>query len=409
MFDAAFIANPYPTYERLRASGPIHWVDGFRWGGSWLIPHYEAVLAALRDTRLSSQRSRTWTADLPAEVQGEFEAFNRTYPHWMLFLDRPRHTRLRALLNKSFTRRTVDSLRPLIQQAVDGLLARVVESGRMEFIADFAHPLPVSMIAELMGVPPEDQRIFKTWSYDFAAFFGSGRATLEQARAGKDGFMAITDYFRSKIEERQHAPGNDLISLLLHAEVDGDRLTADEVLAQCSLLLAGGHETTRNLLGSGLLNLLRHPEQLELLKQDLSLLPGAVREFARYESPVQLLTRVASEDVEMHGQTVRKGQSIILLVGSANRDPAQFTDPDALDITRDAGDSLAFGQGPHFCLGQMLASAEIEVALRAVLTRLPDLQLAQPELVWTANPTLRGLSALQVAFGAEELTRAGAA
>jgi hypothetical protein len=400
MFDAAFIANPYPTYERLRASGPIHWVDGFRWGGSWLIPHHEAVLAALRDTRLSSQRSRTWTADLPAEVQGEFEAFNRTYPHWMLFLDRPRHTRLRGLLNKSFTRRMVDSLRPLIQQTVDGLLARVAASGRMEFIADFAHPLPVAVIAELMGVPPEDQRTFKKWSYDFAAFFGSGRATLEQARAGKDGFMAITDYFRSKVVERQRAPGKDLISLLLHAEVDGDRLTTEEVLAQCSLLLAGGHETTRNLLGSALLNLLRHPQQLDLLKRDPSLLPGAVQEFARYESPVQLLTRVASEDVEMHGQTVRKGQSIILLVGSANRDPAQFAAPDTLDITRDAGDSLAFGQGPHFCLGQMLASAEIEVALQAVLARLKDIRLPEQELVWTANPTLRGLSTLRIEFSA---------
>ncbi|MBA3772080.1 MAG: cytochrome P450 [Ramlibacter sp.] len=400
MFDAAFIANPYLTYERLRATGPIHWVDGFRWGGSWLIPHHEAVLAGLRDQRLSSQRSRTWTADLPAEVQGEFEAFNRTYPHWMLFLDRPRHTRLRALLNKSFTRRMVDSLRPLIQQTVDGLLAGVIESGRMEFIGDFAHPMPVAVIADLMGVPPEDQRTFKKWSYDFAAFFGSGRATLEQARSGKDGFMAITDYFRSKVSERQRKPGNDLISLLLHAEVGGDRLTTEEVLAQCSLLLAGGHETTRNLLGSALLNLLRNPEQLELLKREPSLLPGAVQEVARYESPVQLLSRVASEDVEMHGQTVRKGQTIILLVGSANRDPAQFTNPDTLDITRDAGDSLAFGQGPHFCLGQMLASAEVELALWAVLTRLRDLRLAERELVWTANPTLRGLTALQVEFSA---------
>ena len=398
MFDAAFIANPYPTYERLRATEPIHWVDGFRWGGSWLIPHYEGVLAALRDPRLSSQRARTWTADLPAEVQGEFEDFNRTYPHWMLFLDRPRHTRLRALLNKSFTRRVVDGLRPLIQQTVDGLLARVIESGRMEFIGDFAHPMPVAVIAELMGVPPEDQRTFTKWSYDFAAFFGSGRATLEQARAGKDGFMAITDYFRSKVSERQREPGSDLVSLLLHAEVEGDRLTTEEVLAQCSLLLAGGHETTRNLLGSALLNLLRHPEQLKLLEREPSRLPRAVQELARYESPVQLLTRVASEDVDMHGQAIRKGQTIILLIGSANRDPAQFTDPDTLDITRDAAASLAFGQGTHHCLGQMLASVEVELALLALLTRLRNLRLAERELVWTANPTLRGLTALKVEF-----------
>lgn len=400
MFDAAFINNPYLTYERLRATGPIHWVDGFRWGGAWLIPHYESVLAALRDPRLSSQRSRTWTADLPAEVQGEFEDFNQTYPRWMLFLDRPRHTRLRALLNKSFTQRVVDSLRPLIQQAVDGLLARVIASGRMEFIGDFAHPMPVSVIAELMGVPSEDQHTFRQWSYDFAAFFGSGRATLEQARAGKDGFMAITDYFRSKVSQRQHEPGKDLISLLLHTEVGGDRLTQEEVLAQCSLLLAGGHETTRNLLGTALLQLLSHPDQFEMLRRDPALLPGAVLELARYESPVQLLTRVALEDMEMHGQAVKKGQTIILLVGSANRDPARFTDPDHLDITRDAGHSLSFGQGPHHCLGQMLACAEVEVALRAVSTRLEDLRLARQDRVWTANPTLRGLSALALEFRA---------
>lgn len=400
IFNAAFIANPYPTYERLRATGPIHWVDGFRWGGSWLLPHHETILAALRDPRLSSRRSRTWTADLPAEVQWEFEAFNQTYPHWMLFLDRPRHTRLRGLLNKSFTRRMVDNLRPLIQRTVDDLLDRSIAAGRMEFIADFAHPMPVAMIAELMGVPAEDQHTFKKWSYDFAAFFGSGQATLEQARAGKDGFMAITEYFRTKIEERAREPGEDLISLLLHSEDEGDRLSREEVLAQCSLLLAGGHETTRNLLGSGLMNLLNHPQQLELVKREPSRLPAAVEELARFESPVQLLTRVATEDIEMYGQTVKKGQTIILLVGSANRDPGQFTEPDALDITRDARESLAFGKGPHFCLGQMLASAEVEIALQSVFSRLADLRLAEQERAWMANPTLRGLATLQVEFSA---------
>ncbi len=405
MFDAAFVANPYPTYKQLRLAGPLHWVEGFRGGGAWLVPRYMDVASGFRDPRLSSRRSHTWTDALPPEEQRDFDEFSHFFQRWMLFLDAPEHSRLRTLLNKSFTPRVVHELRRGIQRIVDRLLDQVLEAGRMDFIADFAYPLPVEVIAELLGVPPEDHQSFKRSSHGFAAWFGSARPTLEEARAGRDGFLALTAYFRGSLPKRRRDVGDDLVSLLLHAEEAGDHLTSDEVLAQCSLLLGAGHETTRNLLGNGLLALLRHPDQLELLRRDHSLVSSAVRECARYDSPVQFVTRVVTEDYTLHGRALRKGQTIILLIGSANRDPDHFPSPDLLDITRSQGAPLSFGHGPHFCLGQALGSVEAEIAFDTLLERLRDLRVADGQLAWSPNPGLRGLRTFPVTFAVERRDR----
>ncbi len=398
MFDGAFVANPYPAYERLRSAGSLQWVKGFRGGGAWLVPRYVDVAAGFRDPRLSSRRSHTWTTTLPADARGEFDEFNRIFQLWMLFVDPPAHSRLRTLLTKSFSPRVVENLRPRIQRIVDNLLDRVIDAGGMDFIADFAYPLPVTVIAELLGVAPDDQPSFKRWSHDFATFFGSARPTLEETRAGRDGFLALTAYFRGTLPERRRKLGDDLVSLLVQAEEEGDQLTTEEVLAQCSLLLGAGHETTRNLLGNGLLALLRHPDQLERLRQDRSLMSSAVRECARYDSPVQFATRVVAGDCTLHGQALEKGQVVVLLIGSANRDPDHFSSPDTLDITRSQGIPLSFGHGPHFCLGQALGSIEAEIAFSTLVGRLQDVQVTDAELEWNPNPGLRGLRALPITF-----------
>ncbi len=397
MFDEAFFADPYPTYAKLRAAAPIHWVAGFR-GGAWIVPRYADVAAGLHDARLSSRRSRTFTAALPAEAQPEFAEFHRIFALLMLFQDRPDHGRLRVLLNKSFTPRVVNDLRPHIREIVDRLLDPIVGAGRMEFIADLAYPLPVEVIAELLGVPARERATFKHWSDDFATFFGAAQATLDQARAARDSVAAFTELFRAMVPERRGRPREDLVSLLLQAEEEGDRLTTDEILAQCFMLLFAGHETTRNLLGNGLLALLQHPDQLARLARDRTLLASAVRECARYDSSVQFVTRVVEEDHTRHGRELVKGQTVVLLLGSANRDPDHFPEPDTFDITRVQGVPLSFGHGPHFCLGQALGTAEAEIAFDTILSRLGDLRLADEHPPWRTNPGLRGLRRLPIAF-----------
>jgi len=286
MFGSDFITNPYKTYSYLRASAPLHWADKFR-SGAWLVTRYADVLAGLHDARLSSQRSHTLTAALPREAQGEFTSFNQIFSKWMLFLDPPEHSRLRKLLNKEFTPNMIQRMRPRIQQVVDKLLDQVAGKNEMEFMTDFANPLPVRVIAEMLGIPSEDQHDFQIWSDDLADFFGNAAGTIDAARRAQNSLINLTEYFRALLPERREHKGDDLVSLLLRVEEEGEVLTGEELLAQCTLLLVAGHETTRNLLGNGLLALLQHPDQFAKLKEHPSLMTSAVREFARYDSPVQ--------------------------------------------------------------------------------------------------------------------------
>lgn len=397
MFDSNFIANPYEYYRRLREAAPLHWMPDF-YRGAWLAPRHADVAAGLLDARLSSRRSGNLTAALPGEVQGEFVEFNEFFAKWMLFLDAPQHTRLRKLVNPAFLPQMVNWLRPRIERLVDDLLDAVENEGAMEFIADFAHPLPVRVIAEMMGVPRERHRDFQKWSDALCILFGNPRPSVEMARAARDSLFALTEYFRAALPARRLTRGDDLISLLIGLEEDGDALTEEELLAQCSMFFFGGHETTRNLIGNGMLALLQNPDQFEMLRENPSLAPSAVREFARFDSPVQMTVRNAAEDLVWHDREIRKGQSIALLLGSANRDPEKFSEPDRLDITRAQSLPLSFGRGAHFCIGATLANAEAEIAFTKLLERFPNLKMLDPEPQWTANISFRGLRALPLGF-----------
>ncbi|HEX5604198.1 MAG TPA: cytochrome P450, partial [Pyrinomonadaceae bacterium] len=347
MFDSDFITNPYRAYSQLRAAAPLLWADKFR-NGAWLVTRYADVLAGLHDPRLSSQRSHNLTAALPSETQSEFETFNRIFSRWMLFLDPPEHSRIRKLLNKEFTPNMIQRMRPRIQQVVDSLLDDVAGNSEIDFMTEFANPLPVRVIAEMLGIPAEDQSDFQIWSDDLARFFGNATSSVDTARRAQNSLVSLTEYFRALLPERRAHKGDDLVSLLLRVEEEGEMLTGEELLAQCTLLLVAGHETTRNLLGNGLLALLQNSDQFAKLKENPALINSAVREFARFDSPVQFSGRAATEDFSWHDQEIKKGQTVILLLGSANHDPSKFSEPDQLEITRDEGMPLSFGHGTHF-------------------------------------------------------------
>lgn len=393
MFDANFISNPYGAYNFLRAAGPLHWIDKFR-NGAWIVPRYADVLAGLHDARLSSQRSHNLTAALPPDVQGEFATFNQIFSKWMLFLDPPEHSRIRKLLNKEFTPNMIQRLRPRIQQLVDSLLDNVAGKFELEFMTDFANPLPVRVIAEMLGIPAADQRDFQIWSDDLADFFGNTSSSVAAGQRAQNSLVSLTEYFRALLPERRAHKGDDLVSLLLRVEEEGEVLTSEELLAQCTLLLVAGHETTRNLLGNGMLALLQHPDQLAKLKENPALINSAVREFARFDSPVQFSGRAVTEDFSWHDREVRKGQTVILLLGSANRDPEKFSEPEKLDIARDEGMPLSFGHGTHFCIGATLAYTEAEIAFTTLLERASVLTLLDDVPAWRSNMSFRGLSRL---------------
>ena len=395
MFGPDFISNPYKTYQHLRTTAPLHWADKFR-KGAWLVTRFADVLTGLHDPRLSSQRSHTLTAALPSEAQSEFTTFNKIFSKWMLFLDPPHHSRLRKLLNKEFTPNMIQRLRPRIQHAVNSLLDHALGKTEMEFMTEFANPLPVRVIAEMLGIPSEDQRDFQIWSDDLTDFFGNSSATLEVARRAQTSLINLTEYFRALLPERRENKGDDLVSLLLRVEEEGEVLTEEELLAQCTLLLVAGHETTRNLLGNGLLALLQYRDQLTTLRQNRSLMSLAVREFARYDSPVQFAGRAATEDFSWHGQSIMKGQTVIFLLGSANHDPDKFSEPERLEISRDEGMPLSFGHGTHFCIGAALAYTEAEIAFTTLLDRTSRLKMLDDAPAWRANSGFRGLGRLRI-------------
>ena len=397
MFDSDFITNPYRIYSHLRTAAPLHWADKFR-TGAWLVARYDDVVAGLHDPRLSSQRSHTLTAALPAEVQAEFSTFNQIFSKWMLFLDPPQHSRLRKLLNKEFTPNMIQRLRPRIQQVVNALLDEACAKSEMEFMTEFANPLPVRVIAEMLGIPVEDQKDFQIWSDALADFFGNAAATVDTARRAQNSLVSLTEYFRALLPRRRENKGDDLVSLLLRVEEEGEVLTGEELLAQCTLLLVAGHETTRNLLGNGMLALLRHSDQFGRLKENSSLIHSAVREFARFDSPVQFAGRAATENFSWRDQEIRKGQTVVLLLGSANHDPEKFSNPERLDIARDEGMPLSFGHGTHFCIGAALAYTEAEIAFSTLLERITSLRMLDEVPAWRPNMGFRGLSQLRLAL-----------
>jgi cytochrome P450 len=384
-----FIRDPYPFYHQLRAAAPIYRTPF----GFYLATRYEDAASVLRDKRFGKDFAGRATRRYGPKVFDE--PIYESVRHWMLEMDPPDHTRLRGLVVKAFTARTVEDMRPRIQQIVDETLDRVAPQGRMDIMRDFAYRLPVTVICEMLGIPEADHEQFVQGAGQGGRLLDPvplSRAELDAANAGH---LTQVAYFHTIFELRRREPGNDLITLLVHAEEAGDRLSEAEMTANIILLFGAGHETTVNLIGNGVLALHRHPDQLALLKRDPSLMPNAIDELLRYDSSVQLTGRTALEDIEIGGKTIARGDSVLCLLGAANRDPEIFPDPDRLDITRPSIKPLSFGGGIHFCLGAQLARIEAEIALTSLLARLPELQLDAPEApAWRQTFVLRGLTAL---------------
>jgi len=395
LLDPEVLANPYPLYHKLRTEAPVHW-DSFL--HAWVVTRYADVVHVLH--HFSANRTPT-PEQLTALNLSALSPIATVMVRQMLFLDPPDHTRLRALASAAFTPRRVEQLRAHIQEVMDTLLDSVVPRGHMDVIADFAGPAPAIVTAELLGVPAADHAELKEWSQDFAEMLGNFQHNPERFPRVLRSVQSLCSYFRSAMREQKMHPREGLIQAMMAAEVDGARLNEEEIIANLIVTMVGGQETTTNLIGNGVLTLLRHPAELDRLRGDSSMIPSAVEELLRYESPSQHTARLAPGDVELGGKRIRKRQAVIAVMGAGNRDPERFPEPDRLDITRKDNRHLAFGWAAHFCFGAALARLEGQIAFETILRRLPHLKLdTRVPLEWRHNLGLRGLTALPVSFDA---------
>jgi len=392
LMDPEVLANPYPLFHRLRSEDPVHW-DPFL--HCWVVTRYEDVQRVLH----------TFTAArTPTPEQLERMGLERIAPlarimvRQMLFLDPPDHTRLRRLASTAFTPRRVEGLRSHIRDIANRLVDAVIGSGRMNVIANLAAPLPAIVTAELFGVPSEDHDMLKDWSADFAEMLGNFQHNPDRFARALAAAEGMSAYFQEQIIEHRRQPRDGLISALIEAEVDGSSLTPDELVANLIVTMVGGQETTTNLIGNGLLSLLRWPDEFARLKGDPGLMVSAVEELLRFEAPSQHTARLAPEDLEIGGKPIKKRQAVIAVMAAANRDPERFPEPDRLDLARTDNRHMSFGWGPHFCFGAPLARLEGQIVFETVLTRMKDLELESGRLEWRTNLGLRGLTALPVRF-----------
>ncbi len=393
--DKRYDSDPYPLYDRLRQRDPVHrtWLmDG------WVLSRYEDVLSILHDARFSADERNLpgWDKFMERRKKLGLMQPDEEIPVSMLRSDAPDHTRLRRLVSKAFTPQTIAALAPKIDGLVREHLDAVAARGEMDVIGDLACPLPVIVIAELVGVPREDRDRFKHWSNEIVR--GIGFSNIHDERASVTASRELRAYFQGMAEQRREDPRDDLMSGLLQAEEEGDRLTLPEVFSLIELILIAGNETTTNLIGNGMLALLRNPDQLEALQRDPSLIQSAVEELLRYDGPVQASSRIALDDLEFRGATLRKGQNAMILIGSANRDPDKFDDPHRLDLRRSPNEHIAFGHGVHFCLGSHLARMEGRAAIGALVERFPSMKLATDRPPWRRNIILHGLEELPIRF-----------
>jgi len=393
LLDPEVLANPYPLFKKLRDADPVHW-DPFL--HSWVVTRYEDVVNVM--LKFSADRTPTPQQLEAMGMVEELQPIAQVMVKQMLFMDAPAHTRLRALCATAFTPARVAALKQHIQEIADQLIDRVIDAGRMDVIADFANPLPAIVTAELFGVPVEDHQDLKDWSTDFAEMLGNFQHNPDRARRVLKSTENLLDYFQRAIREQEKNPRPGLVNSLMNAEVDGSRLTEEEVVANLIVTMVGGQETTTNLIGNGLVSLLKNPDQLALLKNDSSILPSAIEELLRYESPSQHTARLAPGDMLLGGKQIQKRQAVITVFAAANRDPERFPDPDKLDLRRTDNRHVAFAWGAHYCFGAPLARMEGQIAFETMLRRLPNIQLEPRELMWRENLGLRGLKELFVAF-----------
>lgn len=384
-----FIKNPYPFYDKLRIIHPIYRGNLLKNPG-WYVTGYDEAIEILKDPRFKNR------IPLPTTSK-KYEHLKNIQKDMMVYMNQPDHKRLRMLVSKVFTPRIVENHRPYIKETVNDLLNEVQNNKSMDVVTDFAFPLASLIIAKILGVPAEERYQFRDWSLSLIQTIDFRRSRKELAD-GNVTSMKLIDYFKELIEIRKRNLEDDLISMLIKEEQQGDKLTDEELLATCILLVIAGHETTVNLISNSVLALLNHPNQLNKLKENPSLIERAVEEFLRYESPTQMIARIASEDIEINDVTIKKGEHIYLLLGAVNRDPKTFINANVLDITRNPNPHLAFGYGIHFCIGSTLARIEAQIAIQTLLERMPNLQLATPELQWRKLIGFRSLDALPIKF-----------
>jgi pimeloyl-[acyl-carrier protein] synthase len=392
LLDPEILANPYPLYRELRERDPVHWDPYLH---AWVVTRYEDVVRVLRDcsaARVPSPQS------LSAMGLENLSPIAKLMMQQMLFMDPPAHTRVRALASQAFAPHRVAALREHVRDIARNLLDAAAPQGRMDIIRDLAEPMPYTITAELIGVPVQDASQLKAWSEDFARLLGNFQHDAEEARTIGRSVEEMTKYFRAAIRATRKRPREGLIHSLITASMDGDRFTDDEIMANAIVTMVGGQETTTNLIGNGVLTLLRHPADCERLRRDPALIPGAVEEMLRYEPPSQHTARLAPDDVQLGGKLIRKRQAVIVLLASANRDPDRFPEPDRFEITRNDNRHLSFGWAAHFCFGATLARIEAQVAFEELLRRCSAWSLESSVLTWRENLGLRGLTSLPIRF-----------
>lgn len=395
----ATTADPFPEFERLRATDPAHWSPRMK---AWIVTRYEDVKRVALDRDMSADRVVPFFKANPEFQRGGLSELVRYMTHWMVFRDPPDHTRLRRLFTKAFTPTAVSNLRPNIEEIVawllDGMEAKAGRGEPVDFIADFAYPLPATVIMDLLGVPREDLRKVKVWSDDLALFIGSAQAAANKYARAEEGARLMSAYFRELVAARTREPRSDMISQLVIARDERDALSEDEIVSTCILLLFAGHETTTNLIGNGFFYSMKFRDQWERLVQQPELAERAVEEWLRYDGPSGALARVVAVDHELHGKTLRAGDRVFAFLNSANRDPDQFVEAERFDIARKDNPHLTFGHGIHFCLGAPLARLEGCIAARALAQRFPDIAVRLDTPEWSDSLILRGIKSLPVAL-----------
>lgn len=389
--------DPYPAFARLRAEDPAHWCESL---GAWMLTRYDDTMAAQRDRRLSADRATPFAERMEATARPDVARMGRVLARWMVFSDPPRHAVLRRLTLEAFTPTAVAALRRRIAAFVDELLDAMAAAGPVrDLMTDFARPLPVAVIAHVLGVPEGDTGRFRAWSEAISGVLGGGPPDRDRLHRGAAALAALDSYLEGVVAGRRRAGATGALADKLIAARDADgAIGEDELVANCSLLLFAGHETTTYLIGAATRLLLERPDQLAALRRDPALAAGAVEETLRYAGAVQAVSRIAREDMRLRGKTVRKGDRVFLVLGAANRDPEAFPDPDRFDIRRKPNRHVAFGYGPHFCVGAPLARLEGEIALNRLAARFPGMALAEPEPAWLPHFVLRGLARLPLAL-----------
>jgi cytochrome P450 len=385
-----FSADPFPVFHRLQAEDPLHWNDRL---GGWILTRYGDVKLALMQ---SVERMAPFVTHRRGEDRIYAEELARHIGQWSSFVNPPYHTHLRQLMNRGLSPVRIEQMRPRVHAIVNGYLDRVGDDRRLDVMRDFAHLLPIAVMGEILGVPTEDVDQLRAWADELNLFVGTAlRVPDKYPRAGRS-VLAMTEYFRRMIAERRQAPRDDVMSLLITAELNGVRLTEDELVSTCVNLTYAGHVTTAHLIGNAMLGLMSHPDQLAALAADLDTMPVALEELLRYDGPIQAMTRIAADDVMFEGGQVKTGDRLFPLLNAANRDPAVFADPDRLDLKRTNNRHIVFGQGPHYCIGAPLARLEAPIALEALLRRFTEFELAGPP-VWLDSLAFRGMVSLPLA------------